>query len=179
MAQTIKQHHAVIIDTLQNVDDEIVVTLLRAYIDGFIDNVSVDPFEIVEAPKADTDEEEGKYTEEVDEEATDEEPVEEPSIEEEVAVEDTVWFNNYVQALSGYWEVGMVIFHTDADHEPRWPGVVEAVKRYCCNIPDKRSKFKRWLNVIESARQNAEEITTLPSIKEGSILDNLMRGIVS
>ncbi len=170
---TAKDRKEVIANTLQNVEDDLVVVLLRAYVDGFITNEIVDPYEVVNPTQ-----EQPTDPEEVIAEDVEDDDVEEEQLDEEEIVYP-IWFTPYVDALSGYWGVDMLIFHTDADHEPRWPGVVEAVKRYCCSIPSDRNDFARWLAVIDSARLNAEEITALPSIKEGSILDNLMKGIVS
>lgn len=175
---TAKDRKEVIANTLQNVEDDLVVALLRAYVDGFITNEIVDPYEVINPTQEQPIDPEEVIAEEVgSDDDPDDDATEEQLVEEEI--DYPIWFSLYVDALSGYWGVDMLIFHTDADHEPRWPGVVEAVKRYCCNIPSNRSDFTRWLAVIDSARLNAEEITTLPSIKEGSILDNLMKGIVS
>ena len=175
---TAKDRKEVIASTLQNVEDDLVVVLLRAYVDGFITNEIVDPYEVINPTQEQPTDPEEVIAEDVDDDVEPDDTVEDQSVEEE-EIDYPIWFAPYVDALSGYWGVDMLIFHTDADHEPRWPGVVEAVKRYCCNIPSDRNDFAHWLAVIESARLNAEEITTLPSIKEGSILDNLMKGIVS
>lgn len=175
---TAKDRKEIIADTLQNVEDDLVVVLLRAYVDGFITNEIVDPYEVVNPTQEQPTDPEEVIAEDVEDDVEPDDDVEEEQLDEEEIVYP-IWFTPYVDALSGYWGVDMLIFHTDADHEPRWPGVVEAVKRYCCNIPSNRSDFARWLAFIDSARLNAEEITTLPSIKEGSILDNLMKGIVS
>lgn len=175
---TAKDRKEVIANTLQNVEDDLVVALLRAYVDGFITNEIVDPYEVINPTQEQPIDPEEVIAEDVEDDVEPDDDVEEEQLVEE-EIDYPIWFAPYVDSLSGYWGVDMLIFHTDADHEPRWPGVVEAVKRYCCNIPSNRSDFARWLAVIDSARLNAEEITTLPSIKEGSILDNLMKGIVS